>query len=89
MKKEEVHKIVVHNFVNSIEEPHNIDPSPYFSPLFVSKTIWRKRNLFNFLKISIELTIFFVIIPTAKPSLKETYAFRHYRAFSFNISINL
>ena len=39
MKKEEVHKIVVHNFVNSIEEPHNIDPSPYFSPLFVSKTI--------------------------------------------------
>ena len=39
MKKEEVHKIVVHNFVNSIEEPHKIDPSPYFSPLFVSKTI--------------------------------------------------
>lgn len=36
MKKEEVHKVVVHNFVNLIEKSQNIDSLSIFLPLFVS-----------------------------------------------------
>ena len=35
MKKEVVHKVVVHNFVNLIEKSHKIDSLSIFSPLFV------------------------------------------------------